>query len=522
MKEKIFNLLEEPWILATSMEGQPISLNLTDIFVKAHEIKALSGEMPAQDIAILRLLLGVLYAVITRREEYKQAREDEDDVAVIPIWKALWEAKHFQAGEINAYLQKYHDRFYLIHPERPFYQIPELNKGSEYPVSKLIGDLSQSNNKIQLFGGRSGTAINSIKYEEATRWLIYINAFDDASGKPTVRGGSLPSVGPGWPGKLGLVYASGDNFFETLMLNLVLLNGDELWEDGKTTWELDCPRTSERTKISLPKNQMSLLTMQSRRINLILSGKSVIGFKAIGGDFFQEDKAFTELMTAWKQDREDKERYKPKIHDTSKQFWRDSSAIFTEDEKSRQPGIIKWLTSLAYDGAIDSRHMQIRAVSVKYAGAQRSATEDIWEDSITINASLFSTHGEAWLERIPGLLTTTDKLVNVLGFLAADIAAALGDRDGKKYISPTKEEAYFRLDGPFRTWLANIDPTSAVDMDETCKTWLNIAQGIILNLGQELISQAGTTAFIGRAGHTSPEAYNKFRRIIYSILKGKE
>ena len=58
-------------------------------------------------------------------------------------------------------------------------------------------------------------------FAEAARWLLYINAFDDTSAKP--KGKGLPSPGVGWLGRLGLITGVGNNLFETLLLNLVLI-----------------------------------------------------------------------------------------------------------------------------------------------------------------------------------------------------------------------------------------------------------------------------------------------------------
>jgi len=532
MEGRIFSLLDEPWILATSIEGESLVLSLTEVFGKAHKIKALSGEMPAQDVAIIRLLLGVLYAVVTRSDEYRQARESVDNELPLKIWKEIWEKKCFSSKEIYTYLHKYQNRFYLIHPERPFYQVAKLGKGTDYKAYKLIGDIAQGerstvSNGKRLFKYRSDRSIQSIGYAEAARWLIYINAFDDASGKPTVRGGKYPAVGPGWLGKLGVVYATGGSLFETLMLNLSLLDRNKnLWEDGQATWELSIPRTDERSEIPLPNNPISLLTMQSRRISLTLDKSGISGFRALGGDFFQEENSFTELMTTWRLDKSDESKYKPKRHDASKQLWRDFTTLFSEAEDTvLRPGIIEWLTTLGYHGAISSGYVQIRAVSVNYASAQRSAVKDSWEDTISFNASLLSAIGEDWVQCIPKILKTTEQLVNTLGFLAADIAMALGDIDGVVKSQSTKEEAYFRLNMPFRDWLAAIDP-SVDSIDEARKSWLATVEGIIRDLGNELISQAGARTFVGREVgqdkkelYTAPKAYKKFQGKIRYMLK---
>lgn len=61
--DREFNLLDEPWIRVMLPDFTQKELSLTDVLLKAHEIRDLAGEMPAQDTAALRLLLAVLHTV---------------------------------------------------------------------------------------------------------------------------------------------------------------------------------------------------------------------------------------------------------------------------------------------------------------------------------------------------------------------------------------------------------------------------------------------------------------------------
>ena len=83
--------------------------------------------------------------------------------------------------------------------------------------------------------------------------LLCVNGYDDTSAKP--KGKGLPSVGAGWLGKIGFIQAQGDNLYETLMLNLTLLrDGRECWGESKPCWELEAPKSAERTEICCPDN----------------------------------------------------------------------------------------------------------------------------------------------------------------------------------------------------------------------------------------------------------------------------
>ena len=178
---------------------------------------------------------------------------------------------------------KQRENFYLFHPERPFYQCEHAKAGTEYSAAKLNGNLSESNNKRRLFAELGGKAKEEMTFSEAARWLLYVNAYDDTSAKPSgeskERGIKLPSPGAGWLGKMGIVFVAGNNLFETLMLNLMMINErEELFGKEMPIWEREKIPDGERTKIPLPDNLSELYTLQSRRLYLKREGQKVTGY----------------------------------------------------------------------------------------------------------------------------------------------------------------------------------------------------------------------------------------------------
>lgn len=102
-------------------------------------------------------------------------------------------------------------------------------------------------------------------------------------------------------GQIGFIQAQGDNLYETLMLNLTLLRDSrECWGESKPCWELEAPKSAERTEICCPDNPAQLLTLQSRRLLLHRTGENVDGFCLLGGDFFPRENVFAEQMTIWR------------------------------------------------------------------------------------------------------------------------------------------------------------------------------------------------------------------------------
>ena len=525
MPETEFNLLEEPWIIAIDLEGGTESYSLIDIFTKAHMLKSLAGEMPAQDVAIMRLLLAILYSV------YPYVDDDgvplPADLDVIQFWNDLWSRGVFCIDTISNYLAKFHDKFWLFHPERPFWQVSGMKNGTSYKASKLQGEMSESNNKIRLFQNRSGEAKTGLVYSEAARWLLYLNAFDDNASKQSKETKKkLPSPHAGWLGRLGIIYAAGKNLFETLMLNFILVNDNDVrWETGGAVWELERPRIAERVAIQIPKSQAELLTLQSRRIILERANGLVTGYKLLGGDFFENENAFEEQMTLWKKDKKRDDIYVPKRHDPARQLWRDFASLLAKNDGARMPGLIFWLSRLENRKLISTRNVFINTASVQYADKDFNIN-DTFSDSLSINAGFLVELGESWIIRINNEINAIDKMVGALGWFASDLAEASGDKSGGASIrKEARENAYYTLDEPFRIWLSGIKPQTD-DIDVMCDDIRETASGIIRDIGSDLVASSGSQAFVGNRSSssaelkTSPLAYIKFLNILNKITFG--
>lgn len=523
MPEKEFNLLHEPWIMVMRKDGETQEISMLELFGKASEYRSLAGELPTQDVAILRLLLAVLHAVFGRYDINGTFAPPKSPEAALERWKALWDKGVFPVEIIEKYLVHFEDRFYLFHPEQPFYQVADIEKATSYTAAKLNGELSESNNKIRLFPQRAGSQKLALHYSEAARWLIYINAFDDTAAKPTQKG--LPSPGAGWLGKLGLIAAVGENLFETLTLNLVLLKdgGNELWGEEAPVWESEKVKSKERTEITIPDNPSALLTLQSRRVCLKRQGDKVAGCELLGGDFFPKENALMEQMTLWRntsKKKTDPPEYNPRRHDPSRQLWRDFSVLTGHSESNRTPGIISWLSRLKGEQLISSTHFHFMTAAVKY-GDKDFFADDVFSDSITFSGEMLTALGESWVNRIVGEIETSDRLVDQIGHLAHNLVKSSGNADTKGQRKTAKEQAYYRINQPFRRWLASIDPQKDNDKkDELCSQWWEQAKGIVRKLGQEMVKQAGPQAFAGRIEkdertgkeylYTAPEVYNRF------------
>lgn len=535
--QKAFNLLKEPWIMVLDLDGETEVVSLLTALERAHEFRCIAGELPTQDIAIMRLVLAALYATFTRADVQGNRKPIEDATEALARWKSLWELKHFPIEPIKKRLCYYEERFYLFHPERPFYQVAGLHEanGKYNTVAQIVSDVP-SRAERRFLSMKSGKNAEFLSYAEAARWLVSMQAWDYAGKKASVVGGSKDGGGTGWLGKIGVVYPSTNTLFETLMLNFVLLNADgTLLPYGSPIWENDETPSPEK-KERRPTGYCELLTWQSRRA-LLFSGNGndahlVLGVLYSYGDVFKATDMFIEQMTGWHLSKkgDTNGHYIPNKHRAERSLWRDLSSILPQaagstDEPYYNPGVIQWLALLIERNILPENVIQLCAVGFHY-GAMDAKVEAMTADTLSINAAIFTELGKEWTTIITNLLQWTDSCIKILSSLAADLAKASGDSDSSHHSAGegAKAEAYFRLDMPFRRWLAGINPT-VTDKAKAEQDWKTTVSRILLQLGEELTSQSGEKAIIGRwvqgRLYTAPGALAKYRtRILRSIEKG--
>lgn len=123
--KNIFNLIDEPWIPVVDV-GR---VSLQQIFSQP-EYRALGGN-PVQKIALLKLLLAIAQAAVPLADE--------------KAWNALTGEE--LAERCLAYLQKWHDRFYL-YGERPFLQIPAIQAAAVQSYGALLPEVATGNTTL--------------------------------------------------------------------------------------------------------------------------------------------------------------------------------------------------------------------------------------------------------------------------------------------------------------------------------------------------------------------------------------
>lgn len=556
-----FNLIDEPWIsVMTDDKGETKEVSLAEIFQNAKQYKALAGDSPTQDFAILRILLAVLHTVFSRfdaegnaynyfgvDEQLKQTRAiDEDDVedyaeTLYDTWIELWEKKQFPPI-IQDYLEQWHEHFYLFDDKYPFFQVTEemmepkkINKTSPSSVSgKNINRLiSESGNKAALFSPKYESKKNKelLTVSEIARWLITFQGYSGLSDK-VIFGDEKYKSSKGWLFDIGGTYLEGKNLYETLLLNLVLIDSQEMQLKNiqKPSWEYSDEELikwyfSER-KID---NTAELYTNWSRAIyiNSEIDVNDPFEFNIVKLPDIYHQNQFVEPMTTWRFNKsgENKNTYTPRKHQINQSMWRSFGLItlpHSDTEEQRRPGVMDWLDII--DKNIEEFEIKIQAVSMQDDGNATSwvPVNEIY-DSLKINDLVLTDVAQAgWLPRINEVVETTK---TVIGYtyrtFTEDIRGIRQLSSNHQFVSRSVEELYYAVDSPFRNWLSSLQPSDS-KVEQIFK-WHATLKKIVNQQAEKVLENATYRDYVGIETDGEVEniitTYNRFKYYLNKRLE---
>lgn len=524
-----YSLTDEPWILVRSKEGGTEEVSLVELFRRSPDLIEVVGDLPTQAFAILRLALAVLHrAVDGPRDEHH--------------WQELWDAGAPPMEAIESYLDRFRDRFDLFHPVTPFFQVADLRtaKGEHSGLERLIADVPAGE---PYFTTRSGRGMARIDASEAARWLVHLHAFDisgiksGAVGDPRVKGGKGYPIGVGWTGNLGGLFVDGGDLWRTLALNLIPQDQPSLVESGPDdlpAWERPADGPWEDEDIaSRPNGPVDLYTWQSRRARLVGDRSGVTGVLVANGDRLTPQNRFRiEPMTAWRRSAPQEKKlglslvYMPQEHSVGRALWRGlATTLPVTSPRGKadggQPyvaaGVVEWAARV-----LERRHrVQLRAVGMAY-GTQNAMVADVVDDRVVVAVAVLDPVHHAIPQAVVDAVKAADEAVLAVRNLASDLAKAAGAEpslaEGAR--ERASERAYSALDGPFREWLAEISVDS--DPEDARIAWHRVARRRLHRLGDDLVGEAGPTAWVGREVRgrrlTAPEVDGRFRGALTRAL----
>lgn len=535
-----FNLIDEPWIsIVIDYKGATKLVGLKEFFENAHTYIALAGDMPTQDFAVMRFILAILHTVFSRYdaqgnayetvtlngrmqqlEEVDQGDYEDYEDALLDTWKDLWKAGKFP-DIVLKYLDIWHDRFYLYDDKYPFYQVTKeiISKvnaqftdntcTTAIVCPKLINrTISESGNKIAFFSPRCNSNKNNLTDAELVRWLITFQGVSNASDKKSIIKDKTLQKSIGWIYGLGGLFFSSNNLFKTLLFNFVLKHPDSQYNVPQhPAWELEQYELYEKYQKSIMIDNLACLyTNWSRLVYLFYytgnkkdskdkESRENLRLRIVKTIAPQKETNILEPMAKWKNGS-----YKIPIADKpqkTESIWRSFGAIFNlSDNDRRLPVIVDNLNHLKK--YIDEDELvQVNVISAidDRKSTSRVLVEEYYDN---FNLKLYVATDlidKGWVVRINNIIETTQEIIEKDYSRFLSEIKAIRNISFDDFVSNKKADLYFKIDKPFKDWLAKIDCTD--NKDEKEQEWYTELRQIIRIQVYEFIKNASLRDFIG-------------------------
>ena len=306
-----FNLIFEPWIPVRKLDGARVELGVNEVLLQAKDIAVIEDPSPLVTAALHRFLLAVLYRALEGPTDIDQA-------------KALFKGG-LPADKIDAYLERWRDRFWLFDVNHPFFQIPDFEPKVWRAWTVLAAEHNADNAKV-LFDHVDVTHPDALTPAAAARWLLATQTYSVSAGKSELsHTGTAPSA------TAAMVLPLGRHLEETLLLNLVPQNRAVLTND-LPVWERK-PETVARLKTAAERNiagYADRYTWRTRSIRLRDEADGSVSALAFASGVENASKDHIDPMLGY---RVDEKNGKLPIQFRERGLWRDFDSLLPDDTK---------------------------------------------------------------------------------------------------------------------------------------------------------------------------------------------
>lgn len=329
-----FNLITQRWIPMRDKDGNLREISLYEALANAANYLRIESENPLEVAALHRFLLAVLHRALKGPTNAKD--------------NARWLREGFDREQIEVYLERFHDRFDLFHPEYPFYQITEMpSEGYTQHWSRLSTEFGSGNTSpLFNYSKRDAAPKNPgswVTPARAARLVLEHQTF--------CLGGLIKrfiTSAPGAPTATAAhTLVQGDDLHQTLCLNMVSYPPNEHRYDW-AVWENDPPRITDLkgNPSERPRGLVHRYTWLSRSIKLFpedFNGEVGVCNLAFASAVRPVDFGFDSLV-AYRIPRNAKLGLLPLGLNKDRGFWRDFTALLPnkkDENADRVPRVIE-------------------------------------------------------------------------------------------------------------------------------------------------------------------------------------
>jgi CRISPR system Cascade subunit CasA len=451
-----FNLLDEEWIPCVMADGKPRELSLRDVLIRAEQVREVFDASPLITASIHRLLLAVLWRCFPLRS--------------LAEWKTLWQQQRFDVDKLGAYFEQWHERFYLLHPDKPFYQLNTLDLSRRTPLKRLGWEFAAGNNAT-LFDHSSDGNRPAVQPNVVARWVVATHCFAASAGRGEKD--QLHTKDSPWT-RGAVILINGENLFETLALNLLNLIRNDFPQSEKDVpiWEKTETWTPEHNQI--PDGLLEYLTWQSRAIKLLPNSGNELSECYFAQGRAVDESFKVEPMYAYKRDQ--KLGMLIWQFNENQAMWRDSHSLFNlaDDAPFQIPQALHHLARLVREKILD-RERLYRLQILGQCLESGQPTIHFWRNErLPLHADYLNEKN--LLEKLRSAISLGEEVAKILQNSVYSLAARLLEfisqrqpdkKDIKQMTAHLQTEAFYwsQLETHFKHLLADLPNDRSHDED---------------------------------------------------------
>ena len=495
-----YDLRYEPWINVEFLDGSKVKVGLQQLFEQAHEIRSFHHDNPLAEAALMRILIALSHRILNGPKDKKS-------------WKEAFEAGRYDADAVEAYFDRWKDRFDLFHEKYPFMQVVELQT-KKIKLQRLVHHIATGENAT-LFDHSTDDMPKNFIAEEAIYILLIGLVFRPRGRKDSLDSnicGNVKDVKTQYScsdgnmvGKYTVFLNSNSNLFKTLMLNTFhesfinsFFNLQNKLEDDTTPWEE--PKYFCKKEKNAVKGYLDYLTFSSRLIRLEIDEryKRVFYAHICCGPALPEYILYEPFVPYRIKQDGSIDKLAPK---EERLLWRDSHTLFSID--SQNNFTLKALSHLQNISRFIWKNLSIVGFSII---TENDKTKEYIKESIPIPQKLIKnpTHFNNIKQAISQSEKMDKKLNNALKEFSDLTEISMSHIKGV-----SMKNYWLTLDLPFKSFLNEIDSENAL------KRWENQVQKAAV----EAFDKA-TKPLLGQKARLL-EAYVKARQKLYQSKGGK-
>lgn len=501
-----FSAAHDPWIPVMAADGERL-VSLREALCDAHSLTGLATGDPLADVALTRILVALLLRT--------HPIDGADDLA------DLLAAGHLDTDAITTYLDHHAERFDVF-GNHPWMQAKGLSpmSGKGHSSTNTLRLEAPSGNNVPLFATALAPHAAPMTLPQALVRMLTLQAWDTAgiktgmAGDPQAKAGKTTGNRTGLVGSLGVVLLLGRTLFDTLVLNTPA----DAPDDGhdKPTWEHDTDVTWQTRPAHGP---MDLLTWQSRRIELVTNGDTVIGALVGAGDRITLLDPALEPHTRWRAVTGRDVPHTPVRWQPGRSAWRGLESLVAlqpTPDKLTASHTVRQLAELEDELGLDYP-LRALCVGIEY-GSQSAVVESVMVDQLPLPLAAVRVDTNPHVAAAIGELSRIAEAIRrALNDLDSNVRKAQGgDKLGWDQGRHPGDEAMSQLTLPTHRLLTGLQ-THPDQVAELMAAWRAEVRRITLAVADTICDGANPNAFAGRA-ITLADAEAWFRKTLHEHL----